>query len=165
MYHLVNATGRIGAACGAAYAKQPWKCLFGQFRLPYLQTPFLMSGARTPPPSPGGRTLRRRSAPTADSSPPGPPARAASQFDQYQLPYDMNAWPPFSAGQVVYADAFQQLVRSVVTALPAPTQPGTAVFSSACFRQRAPAARGARACLRGLQHSRGQPAARAAARR
>ena len=37
---------------------------------------------------------------------------SASQFDKYQLPYNLGAMPPFTPAQVAYADGFQSVVRS-----------------------------------------------------
>ena len=103
MYGLVNATARLGTLCVAAYpdAADQWKCLFGQYRLPYLTTRYLLS---------------------------------ASQFDKYQLPYNEDAAPPYTGSQLLYANSFQAAVRSVALDLPTPNQPGSAVFSSACFK-------------------------------
>jgi hypothetical protein len=100
---LVNATGRIGPLCAAAYPdpSEHWKCFFGEFRLPYVTTPYLLS---------------------------------ASQFDKYQLPYNEGGAPPYVGQQASYADQFQALVRGTMLNLPTPNQPGSAVFSSACFK-------------------------------
>ena len=44
IFNLVNATGRLGPACAAAYpGAEGWKCLYGQYRIPYVQTPYLLS--------------------------------------------------------------------------------------------------------------------------
>jgi hypothetical protein len=62
---------------------------------------------------------------------------SASQFDKYQLPYNEGGtMPPYLPGtpQLAFADGFQGLVRSVVLNLPTPTQPRSAVYSSACFK-------------------------------
>jgi hypothetical protein len=100
---LVNATGRLGPLCAAAYPEEEeqWKCLFGQYRMPYITTPFLLS---------------------------------ASQFDKYQLPYNEGGAPPYLGQSLSYADAFQTVVRDLVLNLPTPNQPGSAMFSSACFK-------------------------------
>jgi hypothetical protein len=42
--------------------------------------------------------------------------------------------PPYDAAQDAYAATFQADVRAVVTATPSALQPGSAVFSSACFK-------------------------------
>ena len=45
---LVNATGRLGPLCVAAYPEpsEQWKCLYGQFRMPYVTTPYLLSASQ-----------------------------------------------------------------------------------------------------------------------
>jgi hypothetical protein len=103
VYALVNATARLGGACVAAYpsSSDQWRCLFGQYRMPFLRVPYLLS---------------------------------ASQFDRYQLPYDLDAWPPYDAPQLAYAAGFQADVRAIVLTLPDAAQPRSAVFSSACFK-------------------------------
>jgi hypothetical protein len=59
---------------------------------------------------------------------------SASQFDKYQLPYNEGADPPYTGDELTYAAAFQTAVRSVVLTLPTAAQPGSAVYSSACFK-------------------------------
>ena len=46
IYALVNATGVITPACATAYAGEEWKCLYGQYRIPMLQTPYLINAAQ-----------------------------------------------------------------------------------------------------------------------
>ena len=47
MYGLVNPTARLGAECVAAYpGDEGWKCLYGQYRIPFVRTPFLMSASQ-----------------------------------------------------------------------------------------------------------------------
>lgn len=102
IFDLVNPTARLGTGCAGYYPQEEqWKCLFGQYRIQFVETPYLLS---------------------------------ASQFDHYQLPYDMGSMPPWNETQLEYADSFQVAVRDVVTFLPLAHQPGSAVFSSACFR-------------------------------
>lgn len=50
IYEVINASARMGEACAAKYERQGqgWKCLFGQFRLPTLETPALVNAARRP---------------------------------------------------------------------------------------------------------------------
>ena len=44
---LINATARLSAACVAVYpGEQAWRCLFGQYRVPFVQTPYLMSASQ-----------------------------------------------------------------------------------------------------------------------
>ena len=49
IYNLVNATARLGDDCAAAYpasSGEQWKCLYGQYRLPFVKTPYLMSASQ-----------------------------------------------------------------------------------------------------------------------
>ena len=45
---FINATGRYGDACRALYpdASESWKCLFGQYRMPTLTTPYALNEAQ-----------------------------------------------------------------------------------------------------------------------
>jgi hypothetical protein len=100
-FTLLNATSRVGAACGATYpGVDAWKCLVGQWRLPSLKTTWLSSD---------------------------------SQFDSMLLPYDVGGPPPYTGAALTYANMFQRSVRSTLMQLPAATQGGSAVFSSACY--------------------------------
>ena len=39
---LMNATDRLGPTCMAAYPEADWwKCLYGQYRMPFLTTPYV----------------------------------------------------------------------------------------------------------------------------
>ena len=85
------------------------KCLFGQYRMPLLQTPYLLNAAQDDkfelPWNIGG------------STPAG---------------YDVQSWHP---DQVAYAQAFGPYVKRVIDTLPVvPAQKASAVFSTACFR-------------------------------
>ena len=42
VYHLANATAHITADCAAVFASEPWKCLFAQYRMPFLAQPYLL---------------------------------------------------------------------------------------------------------------------------
>jgi len=44
---LFNAYGRLGTLCAKKYpGAESWKCIFRQYRLPLLQTPFLISASQ-----------------------------------------------------------------------------------------------------------------------
>ena len=45
---LMNVTARLGATCLAAYPapEDQWKCLYGQYRLPFVATPYLLSASQ-----------------------------------------------------------------------------------------------------------------------
>lgn len=98
----VNASGALGKWCGAQYGEtEPWKCLFGEYRLAFLESRYLAS---------------------------------FSQFDSWQVPLLVGSPPPFDPAQLAYVDAVQRDVREGALALPATQQPGSAVYSSACYR-------------------------------
>lgn len=47
VFDLVNATARLGEECAAIYPEgEQWKCLFGEYRLPFVKTPYLMSASQ-----------------------------------------------------------------------------------------------------------------------
>ena len=47
VFALVNATGRLGDACVKAYpGAEGWKCLYGEYRAPFLTTPFALSASQ-----------------------------------------------------------------------------------------------------------------------
>ena len=47
VFAMINATARIPPACAAAYTgAEGWKCLYGQYRLPFVMTPYLMSASQ-----------------------------------------------------------------------------------------------------------------------
>ena len=58
LYEFANTSAVLGGACAAANAAAPYKCLFGQYRYPYLETPWFASESqfdnflvRNPPPA------------------------------------------------------------------------------------------------------------------
>jgi hypothetical protein len=109
VFALVNATARLGPGCAALYPyEEQWKCLFGQYRMPLLQTPYLLNAAQDDkfqlPYNIGGTT------------PAG---------------YDPQSWHP---DQLAYAQAFGPAVLAVVNTLPAAGQSRSAIYSTACFR-------------------------------
>ena len=126
---LVNATAVMDQACVANFTtvisaglydlSQTWKCLYGQYRMPFVRTPYLISGACL-------ACLPSKPRPNSPFE--------ASQFDKFQLPYNEGGNPPWNGSALAYADTFQLVVRGVMSALPTPAQPYSAVFSSACLR-------------------------------
>ena len=43
MFRLGNVRGRMGEACAAEYTRgDAWKCAMGQYRMPFVETPYLM---------------------------------------------------------------------------------------------------------------------------
>lgn len=47
VFALVNATARLGEACAEAYpGDEGWRCLFGEYRLPFVEAPYLLSASQ-----------------------------------------------------------------------------------------------------------------------
>ena len=42
-FNYVNASGLVAAPCAAAYPNETWKCVFGQYSLPFVRTPYLLA--------------------------------------------------------------------------------------------------------------------------
>ena len=42
VYGFANTTAIISEACAAAYPSAQYKCMFGQYRMPFLQTPYFL---------------------------------------------------------------------------------------------------------------------------
>ena len=45
-YAFMNATARLGDACAEYYFSDPYRCLFGQYRAPFITTPYLINSAQ-----------------------------------------------------------------------------------------------------------------------
>lgn len=45
---MTNASARLGAECSAAFpdAADKWRCLYGEFRAPYVRVPFFLSASQ-----------------------------------------------------------------------------------------------------------------------
>jgi hypothetical protein len=103
---LANATSRLGAACLAAYpaAADHWRCLFGEYRVPFLRVPYLLSASQ------------------ADSFQLGVNLQA-------QPPYDATSLQrTFADG---FQARVRTVLAALPTASQA--EQGSAVFSSACY--------------------------------
>jgi hypothetical protein len=106
IFGLVNATARIPAACAATYpGDEGWKCLFGQYRVPFTRTPYLISASQFD--------------------------LFQLPYNEGALPPPHGL---YAGASLAYADAFQRAVRAVVLDLPTAAQAGSAVYSSACFK-------------------------------
>jgi len=102
---MVNATQRLGAACALAYpGLESWKCLYGQYRMPFIQTPYILQ---------------------------------ASQLDTFQIEININAGgamlAPTTPDDFAFAQRFQTAAKAVIATLPTASQPGSGIFSPACF--------------------------------
>ena len=115
MYGLVNASSRVGPACGAVYsnASDAWQCLFPQFRLPLVATPLLVANSQFDTVTLG-----------YDAGGLAPP------FSSTVLSPSATNGPNISAS--AYVAAFQMAVRDAVTLLPSKLQPASAAYAPAC---------------------------------
>lgn len=43
VYEFANTTGILSPECQEAYPLTPWYCMFGQYRMPFLQSPYFLS--------------------------------------------------------------------------------------------------------------------------
>ena len=100
---LTNASGRIMPECGGNYpATEQWRCLFGQYRLPFAKLPYMLSQ-----PLYEAAQLRGDE---GGAKPPYKPGSAAA----------------------AYANAFGGDMRRQLAAIPTRNQPGSALFAPAC---------------------------------
>lgn len=44
-YNLFDPSALVPSACASANAGEEWKCIYGQFRMPYVQTPYFINSA------------------------------------------------------------------------------------------------------------------------
>jgi hypothetical protein len=42
-FDYVNAAGLVAPACAATYPNETWRCVFGQYALPFVRTPYLLA--------------------------------------------------------------------------------------------------------------------------
>ena len=42
-FDYVNAAALVAPACGATYPNETWRCVFGQYALPFVRTPYLLA--------------------------------------------------------------------------------------------------------------------------
>ena len=109
VYNVINST-RLGPTCASLFpsVQDRWQCLFGQYRMPMLTTPYMLNAAQFDkfqlPYNIGGNTVTG---------------------------YLVQGW---DRATEQYANAFQAPMQGVIGSLPTPKQNTSAVFSSACFR-------------------------------
>ncbi len=117
--------------------------LFGQYRAPYLATPYLLSASQFdkyqcvgPAGVPcGGTAIAFHAHDESGCALTRPVPAHPRTISLSRLPFNENGAPPYnSPAQAAYALQFQADVRSVMLNLPTAYQPGSAVFSSACFK-------------------------------
>jgi len=103
---MVNASNRLGDACMAAFpeATEQWKCLYGQYRLPFIQLPYILQASQL------------------------------DVFQiEINVNSDGNMLPPTTPAQFAWAQSFQTAAKAVLAGLPTSKQTSSAVFSPSCF--------------------------------
>ena len=107
-YAHFNASAVAGAPCAAAHGDEPWKCLFGQYRMPFLETPYLMVASQFD----------------------------GWQISNEVLGYNgIVPEPTLDAAELAYVDALANDTLSLVSALPTKkvSDPKSSIFSIACY--------------------------------
>lgn len=162
---LYNATGRLGYACMKGYntlypdkfpPNELWKCMFGQYRLPYLRTDYIVSQSQfdswqldfdaarhrattAAPPLPHRHcraTALHCTAPLLlhHCSCAAAPAADCSSAPRSVPGPPQGAKPPFENETLsAYAESFQMATRAALLPLPTSEQPNSGVFSSSCY--------------------------------
>lgn len=98
---LYNVEKIISKECREIYENETWKCLYGQFRIPFVKTPYLM---------------------------------VASQYDAYQLIFNMGTIPPYSSEiEYEYANEFGKLTKNLLEELVNKKKMGFSYYSWVCF--------------------------------
>lgn len=106
-YENFNNVGVVSDACGRAYPEAPWKCTFGQFRMPFLTAPYLMAASQFD----------------------------GWQISNEVLGYNGLAKDPkFDAPELAYVDALGERTAALVSALPSKANAKkSSVYSIACY--------------------------------
>jgi hypothetical protein len=101
-----NASSVISDACAAANNGELWKCLFGQYRMLHIKTPYLMVAAQFD----------------------------GWQLSHLVEAYDgIDKSPSFTDDQTTYVDAFGLKTAVLSQTLPSATTPWAVVYSTACY--------------------------------
>ena len=105
-----NASGVVDAACAEAYGGMAaWRCLFGQYRMPFLRTPYLLVAGRYD----------------------------GWQLSHDVHGYDgIEASPTYAAGsEAGYVDGFGRATTALLSTLPAApaVRAGSSIYSTACY--------------------------------
>ena len=111
-YENFDTSGVVDAACEEAFPDAPWKCTFGEYRMPFLKTPYLLVASQFD----------------------------GWQISNSILGYNgIVADPVLDANETAYADALADTTRGLVAALPAKkvSDPKSSVFSIACYSHHA----------------------------
>jgi hypothetical protein len=100
-----NASSVISSACADANPGNQWRCLFGQFRMPFLQTPYLMVAAQFD----------------------------GWQLSHLVKGYDGIAKEPeFSPEETMYVETFGAQTKALSKTLPSAMGTGL-IYSAACY--------------------------------
>lgn len=108
VYGFANTSGVISAECAAAYPQAPWKCLFGQFRLPLVQTSYFLSQSQFDD------------------------MQVDYDCGSTTITTDKGEAHTASTDEAPCMNAFQQAMRTALETLPAPGQTAVGIFSSTC---------------------------------
>jgi len=101
-----NASSVVSDICAAAYPGELWKCLFGQFRMPHIKTPYLMTAAQF-----DGWQL-------------------SHLVENYQ---GIDSSPSFDDEQRTYVEVFGAKTTALAQTLPSAITPRAIVYSTACY--------------------------------
>ena len=95
-----NVKNVISEECANLYGNNnTWKCLYGQYRVPLIRTPYFM---------------------------------VASQYDAYQLGYNVGKYPPFNGSELDYVNNFGKITQEMLKNLEK-SKENMAYFSWTCF--------------------------------
>ena len=105
MANMSNATARMGATCLAAYPGiESWKCLYGQYRAPFVVTPYLLQASQD------------------------------DVFQiEININAGGAKLPPSTPADFAFAAEIQSACRAVVETLPTSSQRDSGIFSPSCF--------------------------------
>jgi hypothetical protein len=101
-----NGSSIVSSDCAAAYKTEPWKCLFGQYRMPFLTTPYLMAAAQF------------------------------DGWQLSHLVHDCSGIekdPVYTSEQAKYVEDFGAKTRALAQTLPSGKTPWAIVYSTACY--------------------------------
>ena len=109
VYEFANTTGVLSPECAAQYPNAPWKCMFGQYRMPLLRTPYFLSQSQF------------------DDFQVDYDCSSTSATDEAG-----KVTTTVTPAEVPCVNNFQATMRSVLQQLPAPGQASSGIFASTC---------------------------------
>ena len=113
---------QVPQACTALYPGDPWKCVWGSYRLPLLQTPYFLVASQF---DRRGRNAPRPQKPSCGRR----PCAAVRPCDSFEIAYDTDNYSPATEQQCKFVNSFQAAVLDLFGVLPS----GTSIFSSTCY--------------------------------